>query len=99
MSTLHAIGVEEEERATTRYLTLTTIATFFSSITATTLQLSFQGEGSRLSGVVNFFWLISLLFSVSSGINSFLGMLWRKSALYVPKSMIDFPALMIFHVP
>lgn len=80
---------QEEERATTQYLALTTIATFFSSITATTLQFSYQQTSSRLSSAVNLFWFISLVFSVSSGINSLLSMIWRKSIVYVLKYLFS----------
>lgn len=79
---LPSYAADEEERATTRYLALTTIATFFSSITATTLQFSYQQTTGRLSSAVNLFWFLSLVFSVSSGINSLLSMIWRKSTVY-----------------
>lgn len=62
---------------------MTTIATFFSSVTATTLQFSYQQTGSLLSDVVNFCWFVSLVFSVASGVNSLLGMTWRKSSMWV----------------
>lgn len=78
---------DEKERDTTRYINLTTIATFFSSVTATTLQFTYaplQSEASdSLRGVVILFWFLSLVFSVSSGVSSLLGLTWRKSAMYV----------------
>lgn len=75
---------DEKERATTRYVNITTIATFFSSVTATTLQMSTSiAQSSQLWNIVNFFWFISLVFSVSSGVSSLLGMTWRKSSMYV----------------
>lgn len=74
--------MEGEANATTRYLNLTTIATFFSSVTATTLQFSYNQTGqSRIGDLVNLFWFVSLVFSVASGINSLLGMTWRKSSM------------------
>ena len=74
---------DEKERATTRYLNITTIATFFSSVTATALQTSLDiNPGSTVWSVVNLFWFISLVFSVSSGVNSLLGMTWRKSKMW-----------------
>ena len=72
---------DEKERATTRYVNITTIATFFSSVTATTLQMSISITHSTLWNAVNFFWFISLVFSVSSGVSSLLGMTWRKSSM------------------
>ena len=64
-------------------MNITTIATFFSSVTATTLQMSISDNPSDLLNVVNFFWFLSLVFSVSSGVSSLLGMTWRKSSMWV----------------
>lgn len=79
--------VDQMERDTTRYVNLTTIATFFSSVTATTLQFTYaplQSEASEsLRAVVNLFWFLSLVFSVSSGVSSLLGLTWRKSSMCV----------------
>ena len=63
-------------------MNITTIATFFSSVTATTLQMSISDSPSRLLNVVNFFWFLSLVSSVSSGVSSLLGMTWRKSSMW-----------------
>lgn len=64
-------------------LALSTIATFFSSITATTLQFTYQETSDALSSATNLFWFISLVFSVSSGVNSLLTIMWRTSHVYV----------------
>lgn len=77
-SVFPAFVKDEEERDTTFYLALTTIATFFSSVTATTIQFN------NTSNAANLLWFISLVFSVSSGVNSLLSMIWRKSHVYVP---------------
>lgn len=86
---LPTLLADEEERATTRYINITTIATFFSSVAATTLQFtvgqSSSGSSDSLRGVVNLFWFLSLIFSVSAGVNSLLGMTWRKSSVYVTR--------------
>ena len=74
---------DEKERATTRYINITTIATFFSSVTATTIQFSLPSSNTPMGSVVNLFWYLSLVFSVSSGISSLLGLTWRKSSMYV----------------
>ena len=85
---------EEKERATTRYVNITTIATFFSSVTATTLQMTISSPTpSVLWNVVNFSWFISLVFSVSSVVSSLLGMTWRKSSMWAS----HYPARM--HLP
>ena len=84
ISALPMFLADEKERATTRYLNITTIATFFSSVTATALQTSLSiNAGSAVWDVVNLFWFISLVFSVSSGVSSLLGMTWRKSKMWV----------------
>ena len=70
---------EDNERATTRYLSITTIATFFS--TSTTLQFSYTEGSTTLGATVNLLWFTSLIFSVSSGVSSLLGMTWRKSPM------------------
>ena len=64
-------------------MNITTIAAFFSSVTATTLQMSISDSPSGLLNVVNLFWFLSLVFSVSSGVSSLLGMTWRKSSMWV----------------
>ena len=74
---------EDNERATTRYLSITTIATFFSSITATTLQFSFDQQTSKLWVAVNAFWFMSLVFSIASAANAIFAITWRKSLWYV----------------
>ena len=71
----------ERERAATQYLNITTIATFLSSITATMLQMSITFPTSSLAGTVNFFWFLLLVFSISSGMSSLLGLTWRKSSM------------------
>ena len=83
-SALPMFLADEKERVTTRYLNITTIATFFSSVTVTALQTSLSiNAGSTVWNVVNLFWFISLVFSVSSGVSSLLGMTWRKSKMWV----------------
>lgn len=81
VTALPSFVTDEEERATNRYLTMTTIATFFSSVTATTLQFTYSQAGTTLGNTVNFFWFLSIVFSVASGINSLLGLTWRKSSM------------------
>lgn len=77
--------VDQMERDTTRYVNLTTIATFFSSVTATTLQFTYAETdavlSSSLRGVVNLFWFLSLVFSISSGVSSLMALTWRRSSM------------------
>ncbi|KAG2030418.1 quinon protein alcohol dehydrogenase-like superfamily [Suillus americanus] len=62
-------------------LTLSTVATFFSAVTATTLQFSYSQTGDMLSDCVNAFWFSSLVFSIAAAVNSLLGLSW-KQAMY-----------------
>ncbi|OJA11366.1 hypothetical protein AZE42_05152 [Rhizopogon vesiculosus] len=62
-------------------LTLSTVATFFSAVTATTLQFSYSQTGDILSDAVNAFWFSSLVFSIAAAVNSLLGLSW-KQAMY-----------------
>ncbi|KAG0696113.1 hypothetical protein DFH29DRAFT_1004842 [Suillus ampliporus] len=62
-------------------LTLSTVATFFSAVTATTLQFSYSQTGDILSDGVNAFWFSSLVFSIAAAVNSLLGLSW-KQAMY-----------------
>jgi hypothetical protein len=45
-------------------LNLSTVATFFSSVTATSLQFSFGDTSSLAANAVNAFWFTSLVFSI-----------------------------------
>ncbi|QRV90650.1 hypothetical protein RhiJN_18668 [Ceratobasidium sp. AG-Ba] len=49
---------------------LSTVATFFSGVTATTLQYSFEDVDTTLGSLVNALWISSLVFSIASAINS-----------------------------
>lgn len=75
--------IKNEDNAVQRYLTMTTIATFFSAVTATTLQFSVTQTSTPMGRTVNLFWFASLLFSIASAVNSLLGMTWRKSSMSV----------------
>ncbi|KAG8681716.1 hypothetical protein FRC08_015465 [Ceratobasidium sp. 394] len=49
---------------------LSAVATFFSGVTATTIQYSFEQTGNTRADLVNALWIISLIFSIASAINS-----------------------------
>ncbi|KAG8755214.1 hypothetical protein FRC11_006186 [Ceratobasidium sp. 423] len=68
-----------QERTTAGLQNLSAVATFLSSVTATTLQFSFQAHGDLLSDLVNALWFSSLVFSIASAINSQLAYHWRVS--------------------
>ena len=65
--------------ASQRYLNLTTVATFLSSVTATTLQITAGDPQSVLSIIMNSMWFTSLVFSTASAVYSLLIMTWRQS--------------------
>ena len=56
-----------------------TVATFFSAITATTIQFSYMINSSHLQSSVNVLWLCSLVLSVASVLQSMLAYLWRQA--------------------
>lgn len=65
-----------DQNAASKFTSMTTIATFFSSITATTLQFSLAGHKT-----VNAFWFISLVFSIASAVYSLLALMWYQSSV------------------
>ncbi|KAF8155867.1 hypothetical protein B0H34DRAFT_512681 [Crassisporium funariophilum] len=62
-------------------LNLSTVATFFSAVTATTMQFSYALQRDNVSDAVNCFWFASLVFSIGAAVNSLLGLTW-KQAMY-----------------
>lgn len=70
-----------QNQAASNFLTLSTLGTFFSAVTATTLQNSFGDANTTLQVTVNSFWFCSLVFSIASVLNSLLSYMWEH-ALY-----------------
>jgi len=60
-------------------LTLSTVATFFSAVTATTLQFSFEMKDTPEQVAVNAFWFSSLVFSIAAAVNSLMGLTWKQA--------------------
>ena len=87
MPTIH----RSQEFQSQRYLLLTTVATFLSSVTATTLQITATDSDdiSILSQTMNSLWLISLVFSTASAVFSLLIMTWHQSHVYVSELIMD----------
>ncbi|KAG9043620.1 hypothetical protein FS837_009319 [Tulasnella sp. UAMH 9824] len=69
---------------------LSTVATFFSGVTATTIQYTFDKTESHLQQVVNALWITSLVFSIASSINSQLAYHWRAAMYRSPRSAVPF---------
>lgn len=70
-----------QQHAAANLLNLSTVATFFSAVTASTLQFSSMSTGTVLADAVNAFWFSSLVFSIAAAVNSLLGLTW-KQAMY-----------------
>jgi hypothetical protein len=60
---------------------MTTIAAFFSAVTATMIQFTYQVIVTPLDVAVNTLLLLSLVFSVASAAHSLLVMAWRQSCV------------------
>ncbi|KAH7099722.1 WD40 repeat-like protein [Auriculariales sp. MPI-PUGE-AT-0066] len=63
---------------------LSTVATFFSAVTATTIQFSFDRTERLLDNWVNALWYSSLVFSIASAVNSALGLAWQQASYRSP---------------
>ena len=60
-------------------LNLLTVSTFFSGVTATTTQYSYDRNISTLDWITNLFFFGSLVLSISAVINCLLGLTWKVS--------------------
>ena len=68
-----------QKHGATNLLNLSTVATFFSAVTATTLQFSYALERTLIADTVNSFWFASLVFSIGAAVNSLLGLTWKQA--------------------
>jgi len=68
-----------QQHAAANLLKLSIIAMFFSVVTATTLQFSYQSTDGVLENSVNALWFFSLIFSIAAAVNSLLGLTWEQS--------------------
>ncbi|KAI6012979.1 hypothetical protein EDC04DRAFT_2904814 [Pisolithus marmoratus] len=85
-----------QQHAAANLLNLSTVATFFSGVTATTLQFSYSTTGGKLADVVNTLWFSSLVFSIAAAVNSLLGLTWKKAMYRSPGHRV--PWTYAFHV-
>lgn len=70
----------EQKRASEKYITMSTVATLFSGVTASTLQISVGADGETHSmRYVNILWICALVFSVGATLNSLLAMAWQQA--------------------
>jgi hypothetical protein len=68
-----------QKHGATNLLNLSTVATFFSAVTATTMQASYDLERTLIADAVNSFWFASLVFSIGAAVNSLLGLTWKQA--------------------
>ncbi|KLO11679.1 hypothetical protein SCHPADRAFT_941830 [Schizopora paradoxa] len=79
--------IKKQDHFRNSFMDFATVAIFFSSITATTLQFSFQSGDSTISSTtVNLCWFPSLVLSIASATNSLLGALVHQSPEYLRPS-------------
>ncbi|KZV92646.1 WD40 repeat-like protein [Exidia glandulosa HHB12029] len=83
-----------QKHGSTNLLNLSTIATFFSAVTATTIQYSFDRKATTLDAVVNAFWYSSLVFSIASAVNSLVGLTWKQAMYRSPGHRVPWWVLM-----
>lgn len=84
--------IKKQDHFRNSFMDFATVAIFFSSITATTLQFSFQSADNSISStIVNLCWFASLVLSIASATNSLLGVLVHQSPEYLrPSRNFDF---------
>ncbi|KAI5117527.1 hypothetical protein M0805_004058 [Coniferiporia weirii] len=68
----------QEKAQSIDYNNMLTAATFFSAVTATTLQLSYTNTQASLGVAVNTLWFVALVFSTASSLNSLVGLTWYQ---------------------
>jgi len=72
--------IRKQEHLRNTFMDSAALATFFSSITATTLQFSYtSADTTRAWTIVNLCWFASLVLSIASATNSFLGAIVHQS--------------------
>ncbi|KAF8339889.1 WD40-repeat-containing domain protein [Cantharellus anzutake] len=67
---------------------LSTVATFFSAVSATAVGFSYPSKYTIADKAVNLLWLISLVFSMASAVNSQLGYRWTLAVYSSPPSAV-----------
>ncbi|KAI5122881.1 hypothetical protein M0805_003333 [Coniferiporia weirii] len=78
-----------QQHKTSRYLDMTTIATFFSAVTASMLQFTINNNLQPVSVATNTFMFSSLVFSIGSAVNSLLVTAWRRSFVREPDQALS----------
>jgi hypothetical protein len=68
-----------QDRSISDLTGLSAIATLFSGVTATILQLSYSVPANHLSDLANTFYYASLILSIAAAMNSLLGLARRQA--------------------
>ena len=87
-------GSEDSEVLNCQVATLqnvSTVAIFFSGVSATTLQYSGQLQHPRFATPYNFLWLISLVLSITCAMQCQLAIYWHTSRRQRPTTYTTFP--------
>ncbi|KAG9009637.1 hypothetical protein FRB90_008228 [Tulasnella sp. 427] len=91
---------EAQDRAKEQLLNMSTVATFFSGVAATTFSYTAGEEHSILDQMVRALWVSSLILSIASAINSQLAMHWRAAMYRSPRSALPmWTSLCLDHTP
>jgi hypothetical protein len=70
----------EQERSSSNLTNILTVSTFFSGVTASTLQMSISTPDQNNAVLLtNLLWFISMIFSVGAALNSLLAMAWKAT--------------------
>ncbi|KAJ3551613.1 hypothetical protein NM688_g4603 [Phlebia brevispora] len=77
-----------QKHAANNLLILSSVATFFSAVTATTMQSSVSRTGTPLADSVNGFWFTSLIFSIAAAVNSVLAVAWKQAEYRSPSNRV-----------
>ncbi|KIO17627.1 hypothetical protein M407DRAFT_227814 [Tulasnella calospora MUT 4182] len=87
-----------QKKSQTKLQNMSTVATFFSAVTATTMQYTMEQE--YLGTIVMGLWISSLILSIASAINSQLAMHWRAAMYRSPRSALPiWASVCLDHTP
>lgn len=77
-----------QKRRANGLLNLSTVATFFSGVTATALQYSLETNQTSTEKLVNFSWTSALVFSLASAVNGQIAYRWHVTAHSSPHTLV-----------
>lgn len=77
-----------QKRKANGLLNISTVATFFSGVTATALQYSLADNRLAVEQLVNFSWTSALVFSLASAVNSQVAYRWQVTTHSSPDALV-----------